>query len=156
MGRIRQDDAEWRTVFGRGIQRIREARGMKQDTLAQEVGYQSHSQIAKIENGQTVPSFGKALQLAAFLQVTLEAIMRAGRGEAWEEAAPIPVLSLSLIVAQYKQVRTKTGELMQEMEKLDVLVRMDAMDTPTPPPSSGLEYSDLLPAYPDAYIAACA
>lgn len=119
MGRTRQDDDELKVVFGRGIRCIRERLVMKQETLAQAVGYGGHSQIAKIERGQTVPSFGQALRLAGVLQVTLEAVIRAGRGESWETTTggqAVPVVEA--IATEIEQLVTTFGASAQRLAAL--------------------------------------
>ena len=81
MGRTKIPDGDLKEWFGLGVQKLREAHGMKQQTLAHAVGYGDHSQIAKIEGGHSVPSLDKALRLATTLHVPLEMIVRVGRGE---------------------------------------------------------------------------
>lgn len=160
MGRIRQVESDLPRIFGRGMRSIREYRAMNQETLGHAVGYGDHSQIAKIEKGKTVPSFGQAIRLAAILDVTLEAIMRAGRGEIWETELPgVPESFTNLIIAQCQQVKTKTSELVQEIDHLEALVQTPLPPPdfpPTPLPGSGLELFEPLPAFPDYRLAACA
>lgn len=55
--------------IGERIRAFRLARGMKQDTLADEVGYSSRAAIAQFENGFAVPSLEKVIDLARVLGV---------------------------------------------------------------------------------------
>jgi transcriptional regulator with XRE-family HTH domain len=48
---------------------------MKQQTLAEAVGYETHAIIAKIEGGLTLPSFDKAVAIAAALGVSLDSLL---------------------------------------------------------------------------------
>ena len=54
---------------GERIRALRLARGMKQETLALEVGYSSRGTIAQFENGLALPSIEKALDIARVLRV---------------------------------------------------------------------------------------
>lgn len=65
-------------VFGRGLRRIRTEQGMKQEALAAAAGYKTHTNIAKMERGHTLPSFEKALMLARILHVPVEAFVLEG------------------------------------------------------------------------------
>jgi len=56
---------------GERMRALRLARGMKQETLAQEAGYSSRSSIAQFENGIAVPSVDKALDIARVLGVPI-------------------------------------------------------------------------------------
>jgi transcriptional regulator with XRE-family HTH domain len=81
MARTKKSDENLGKTFGLGVKRVRENQGMKQETLAMEVGYGDRSQIAKIETGKTVPSLDKALRLAETLQVPVEAFMKIGQAD---------------------------------------------------------------------------
>lgn len=132
---------------------------MKQQTLAQEVGYGGHSQIAKIETGTAVPSFGQALRLATILHVPLEAIMRAGRGEAWE--GEMPTWSVEEIVADLEELALKSDDVRQAALRIARHVgAFPHQQTPDPdtPPQSQEKYSGLycfkpLPVFPDPLLA---
>jgi transcriptional regulator with XRE-family HTH domain len=60
---------------GERIRDLRLARGMKQATLAQALGYASRSAIAQFENGFAVPSLDKALEMARFFGVPVGALL---------------------------------------------------------------------------------
>lgn len=72
------DDERLQAVFGHGLKRIRKRRGMKQQALATATGYKDHTNIVKMEGGKTLPSLGKALELARVLQVPVEAFVYEG------------------------------------------------------------------------------
>lgn len=54
---------------GKKIHDLRKERGMKQETLATAVGYTNRSTIAQIENGLTLPSVDKVVEIARALGV---------------------------------------------------------------------------------------
>jgi transcriptional regulator with XRE-family HTH domain len=55
--------------IGERMRAFRRARGMKQDTLAAEVGYSSRAAIAQFENGFALPSLEKAIDIARALSI---------------------------------------------------------------------------------------
>lgn len=142
-------------VFGQGMRRIREAQGMKQETLARLAGYGDHSNIAKIEGGKTLPSLAKGLRLAEVLQVSLDAFMIAGKGEDWVERPLLEVKKrLAAIHARSNVVLMTIDELRQLLLSLqeELSVEEQAVLSPSPPepPHSPGEwdYSDTLELEP--------
>jgi transcriptional regulator with XRE-family HTH domain len=61
---------------GERIRALRIARGMKQEALALEVGYSSRGTIAQFENGLALPSIDKAVAIAEFFRIPLDALVK--------------------------------------------------------------------------------
>lgn len=59
----------WRQAFGRRVRGLRQARGMKQDTLAEALHYSSRTSISHIERGREDPPLTKVLACALELGV---------------------------------------------------------------------------------------
>jgi transcriptional regulator with XRE-family HTH domain len=59
----------WRQAFGRRVRGLRQARGMKQDTLAEALHYRSRTSISHIERGHEDPPLTKVLACALELGV---------------------------------------------------------------------------------------
>jgi transcriptional regulator with XRE-family HTH domain len=103
-------------AFGRGLRRFREQQGLKQETLARLAGYANHSNVAKIENGSSLPSFGKALALARVLNVPVEAFIVEGGQELaehmqWVHALQLTVLGLS------DEIRVAMANFLEELSR---------------------------------------
>jgi len=62
-------------IFGARVRTYRLARGMKQESLAAAVGYETHTLIAKIESGKALPSLAKAVAIAEVLEVGLQQLL---------------------------------------------------------------------------------
>jgi transcriptional regulator with XRE-family HTH domain len=59
----------WRQAFGRRVRGLRQARRMKQDTLAEALSYSSRTSISHIERGREDPPLTKILACAMELGV---------------------------------------------------------------------------------------
>ena len=59
----------WKQAFGRRVRGLRQAKGMKQDTLAEALTYSSRTSISHIERGREDPPLTKILACAAALEV---------------------------------------------------------------------------------------
>jgi transcriptional regulator with XRE-family HTH domain len=59
----------WKQAFGRRVRGLRQAKGMKQDTLAEALAYSSRTSISHIERGREDPPLTKILACAAELGV---------------------------------------------------------------------------------------
>jgi transcriptional regulator with XRE-family HTH domain len=59
----------WRQAFGRRVRGLRQARGIKQDTLAEALHYSSRTSISHIERGREDPPLTKVLACALELGV---------------------------------------------------------------------------------------
>ena len=62
-------------AFGKRVRCLRKALGMKQQTLAEMIGAQSHSTISEIENGELMPPIDKLRALALALQTSVSALL---------------------------------------------------------------------------------
>lgn len=62
-------------LIGKNVKKFREARGLSQRALAELVGYQSSSTLAKVEKGYVEPQTEMLERIACQLGVTLADIM---------------------------------------------------------------------------------
>jgi transcriptional regulator with XRE-family HTH domain len=60
-------------VFGASVRHVRKSLGMKQEVLAEAVGY-SRTRLSEIENGD-LPTFDKAVSIANELRVPLDRLL---------------------------------------------------------------------------------
>jgi transcriptional regulator with XRE-family HTH domain len=70
-------------IFGASVKAQRLALQMRQESLAEAVGYGNQAIIAKIEGGVALPSFDKAVAIAQVLGISLDSLLRgeSPRGE---------------------------------------------------------------------------
>lgn len=86
--------------IGERMRAFRRARGMKQETLAAEVGYSSRAAIAQFENGFALPSLEKAIELARALGIDPGALFK-------EDSKQAEAMDLSLT---YREVMQASAE----------------------------------------------
>lgn len=66
---------ELKTVIGINLRRYRRLAKLKQETVAHEVGYASHSSITNIENGTMLPSLPQLVALARVVRAPLDGLI---------------------------------------------------------------------------------
>lgn len=71
MGVAERASTDFGVMLGKRIQHLRKARGLKQKTLADMLGYKSHTAIVNIEAGEQMLSVETALAIARVLGVSL-------------------------------------------------------------------------------------
>ena len=108
---------------GETIRKLRKARGMKQYTLASEVGYESRSTIAAIENGIILPSLDKARDIATALGVTADDLLHEATPDVSVETTlllklsgqakhlPLPLLQCLLDITQSLHAASLTNRV---------------------------------------------
>jgi transcriptional regulator with XRE-family HTH domain len=65
--------------FGEKLTQLRQAKGLTQTELAKQLGSLSRAHIANLEKGRDVPSLFIAVQLAMYLDVTIDSLLRDDR-----------------------------------------------------------------------------
>jgi transcriptional regulator with XRE-family HTH domain len=98
--------------IGKRIHDLRKERGMKQATLAFEAGYTNRSTIAQIENGLTLPSVDKVIEIARALGVPPGILL-----DDWEkDVSTISQAETRWTQAHKEQVARKLRRLANEIE----------------------------------------
>ena len=63
-------------LLGEKIRSLRQAKGLTQFVLAQQVGLSAHTHIGKVESGRDVPSLDLIVRIAIVLQVPIDYLLR--------------------------------------------------------------------------------
>jgi transcriptional regulator with XRE-family HTH domain len=65
--------------FGEKLTQLRQAKGLTQTELSRQLGSLSRAHIANLEKGRDIPSLSIAVQLAMYLGVTIDSLLRDDR-----------------------------------------------------------------------------
>jgi transcriptional regulator with XRE-family HTH domain len=61
-------------IFGKKLRKLREAKGITQQQLAEKLGFVSNSYVSEVESGKFIPSKGKLRKIAKALGVPFKEI----------------------------------------------------------------------------------
>lgn len=94
-------------IFGRKLRKLREAKGMTQQQLAEKLGYVTNSYVSDVENGRFAPSKKKLKKIAKALRV------------------PFKELNNLLMESKLEQLGVKEPELISLFRDIPSLPRKD-------------------------------
>jgi transcriptional regulator with XRE-family HTH domain len=109
--------------FGTVMRERREALGIKQEELSAAVGYRTRSTIANIEKGTQLPSWDKALAIADYLRLPIEA---------FRKADIILIRDASTTMIEVKKVQRAVKQLRRVADELSAAMKSQP---PSPPPA---------------------
>ena len=111
MPAIQKDISPLAVRVGETIRTLRKARGMKQYTLAYEVGYESRSTIAAIEKGLILPSLDKARDIATALGVTTGDLLHEAAEEGSEASSTVDAPDIALETALLRKLSWQASHM---------------------------------------------
>lgn len=107
-------------VVGERVRQLRDARGWKQQTLAEMIGAKSHSTIAEIETGTRFPTARKLRALARVFDVTVDSLM-GEPDDAPQRQADTMILKASLR-SELAHLRSCHEETTRRLERVSALI----------------------------------
>lgn len=107
-------------LVGERVRQLRDARGWKQQTLAEMIGAKSHSTIAEIETGSRFPSSSKLRALARVFDVSVSSLL-GEPDDGHENQADTLILKASLR-SELAHIRSCHEETTRRLERVSALI----------------------------------